>query len=337
MIDLNGGQFPEIRLRRNRTDKFSRALVRENVLLPSNLILPIFLKDSLTKREAIKSLPDIYRFNIDEALLHGEEALKLNIPAVALFPCVPSSKKSFNGSEAFNEEGLIQKAIKLFKKNLPELGLVTDIALDPFTIHGQDGIIDDDGYVLNDETVKVLVRQALSHAEAGADIVAPSDMMDGRIGAIRYALEKKGFPNTRILSYSAKYASNLYGPFREAVNSNKKLEKIDKASYQMDPSNIRESLREVWQDLQEGADMVLVKPALPYLDVVSSIKSNFKVPVGAYQVSGEYAMIKAAGQRGLLNEHEVMHECLISCVRAGADFVFSYGALEIAKQLKSGA
>jgi len=324
--------YPTRRLRRNRRDAFSRALVRENTLTTSHLIYPMFVLDGHDERETVHSMPGVERLSIDLMLKQAERAFLLGIPAVALFPVVRNNK-SDDGREAYNPDGLVQRAVRALKSELPDLGVITDVALDPYTIHGQDGLIDASGYVLNDETCDVLVQQALSHAEAGADIVAPSDMMDGRIGLIRDALEDEDHIHTRILAYSAKYASAFYGPFREAVGSSTNLGKKDKRTYQMDPSNSDEALHEVAEDLYEGADIVMIKPGLPYLDIVQRIKTTFKVPVAVYQVSGEYAMIQAAHQNGWINGKAVMMESLESMVRAGADCILTYAAIEAAENL----
>ena len=320
------------RLRRNRRDAFSRALVRENTLTTSHLIYPMFVLEGHNEREAVSSMPGIERLSIDLMLKQAERARTLGIPAIALFPVVRDNK-SEDGREAYNPDGLVQRAVRALKAELPELGIITDVALDPYTTHGQDGIIDASGYVLNDETCDVLVQQALSHAEAGADIVAPSDMMDGRIGLIRDALEDEDHIHTRILAYSAKYASSFYGPFRDAVGSSANLGKKDKRTYQMDPSNSDEALHEVAEDLKEGADIVMIKPGLPYLDIVQRIKTTFKVPVAVYQVSGEYAMIQAAHQNGWIDGKAVMMESLESMVRAGADCILTYSAIDAAENL----
>jgi len=324
--------YPTRRLRRNRRDAFSRALVRENTLTTSHLIYPMFVLDGHDKRETVHSMPGVERLSIDLMLKQAERAFLLGIPAVALFPVVRNNKTD-DGREAYNPDGLVQRAVRALKSELPDLGVITDVALDPYTIHGQDGLIDASGYVLNDETCDVLVQQALSHAEAGADIVAPSDMMDGRIGLIRDALEDEDHIHTRILAYSAKYASAFYGPFREAVGSSTNLGKKDKRTYQMDPSNSDEALHEVAEDLYEGADIVMIKPGLPYLDIVQRIKTTFKVPVAVYQVSGEYAMIQAAHQNGWIDGKAVMMESLESMVRAGADCILTYAAIEAAENL----
>ena len=327
--------FPSSRPRRMRFDNFSRRMMRETRLSVDNLIYPVFVLDGEGQREAIPSMPGIDRLSIDLLVEEASELVELGIPAVALFPVTPLDKKSDQAEEAWNPEGLSQRAVKALKQNHPELGVITDVALDPFTSHGLDGLIDDEGYVLNDETVEVLVRQALSHAEAGADIVAPSDMMDGRIGAIRQALEESGHINTRIMAYSAKYASSYYGPFRDAVGSAGNLGKSNKFSFQMDFANSDEALHEVAADLEEGADMVMVKPGMPYLDVVRRVKEEFRVPTFVYQVSGEYAMHKAAAQNGWLDGEAVMMESLTCIRRAGADGILTYFAKEAARLLKN--
>lgn len=328
------GNFSETRMRRMRRDDFSRRLMRENQLSCNDLIYPMFVIEGNNQREAVDSMPGVERVSIDQLLIEAQQCYELGIPAIALFPVVSQSKKSDDAAEAYNPDGLAQTAVKELKKALPELGVITDVALDPFTSHGQDGLIDDSGYVLNDETVEVLVKQALSHALAGADIVAPSDMMDGRIGAIRKALEAKGYIHTRILSYSAKYASSFYGPFRDAVGSAANLGSGNKYSYQMDPANSDEALHEVELDIQEGADMFMVKPGMPYLDIVRRVKDNFAVPTYVYQVSGEYAMLKAAAQKNWLDEKATVMESLLSFKRAGADGILSYYAKTVAQWLK---
>jgi len=326
--------FPHTRLRRLRRDAFSRALVRETDLLPSDLILPVFVHEGRDRSEAVPSMPGVERVSIDRLLRLAGEAVALGVPALALFPVTPPEAKSLDAREAWNADGLAQRAVRALKQAFPALGVITDVALDPFTTHGQDGLIDADGYVVNDLTVEALVRQAVSHADAGADIVAPSDMMDGRIGAVRAALEAAGHVNTRILAYSAKYASAFYGPFRDAVGSAASLGKADKYTYQMDPANTDEALREVTLDLEEGADMVMVKPALPYLDIVRRVKRRFGVPTFAYQVSGEYAMLKAAFANGWLDERACVLETLTAIRRAGADAVLTYFALDAARWLR---
>jgi len=321
-------------MRRMRRDVFSRALMRETMLTPADLILPVFVCEGDAHREPVESMPGVERLSIDELLKLARQAHGLGIPALALFPVTPDTAKSLDASEAWNADGLAQRAVGALKSAIPELGVITDVALDPFTTHGQDGLIDESGYVMNDETVQALVKQALSHAEAGADIVAPSDMMDGRIGAIRTAFEQAGHIHTRILAYSAKYASSFYGPFRDAVGSAGNLGKGNKYTYQMDPANSDEALREVELDLDEGADMVMVKPAMPYLDVVSRVKQGFGVATFAYQVSGDYAMLKAAAQNGWLDERACVLEALTSIKRAGADAILTYFAVPAAQWLR---
>jgi porphobilinogen synthase len=328
------GEFPRTRMRRMRRDAFSRRLMREHSLSVDNLIYPMFVIDGHARREPVASMPGVERVTIDELVREAETLAKLGIPAVALFPVTAQQAKSADGREAWNPEGLAQRAVRALKKAVPELGVITDVALDPFTTHGQDGILDDTGYVANDVTVEALVKMALSHAEAGADVVAPSDMMDGRIGAIREALEVAGHTNTRILAYSAKYASSFYGPFREAVGSAANLGKSSKHTYQMDVANSDEALREVALDLQEGADMVMVKPGLPYLDIVRRVKDEFGVPTFVYQVSGEYAMLAAAAQHGWLDERAVVLESLLCIRRAGADGILTYYAKRAAEWLR---
>ena len=327
------GRFPATRLRRMRRDDFSRRLMRETTLAPSDLILPVFVQEGAELRQPVPSMPGIERLSIDVLVREAREAQLLGIPAIAVFPVTPPSAKSEDAREAWNPDGLAQRAVRAVKEAVPELGVITDVALDPFTTHGQDGLIDATGYVLNDETVEALVKQALSHAEAGADVVAPSDMMDGRIGAVRQALEQAGRIHTRILAYSAKYASSYYGPFRDAVGSAASLGKGDKHTYQQDPANSDEALREVALDLQEGADMVMVKPGMPYLDVVRRVKETFGAPTLVYQVSGEYAMHVAAAQHGWLDERAVAMESLLCIKRAGADGILTYFALKAARWL----
>jgi porphobilinogen synthase len=318
-----------------RRDEFSRRLMRENVLTANDLIYPVFVHE-LEGREAVASMPGVDRVSIDELLKVAEQAVELRVPALALFPVTAPAAKSLQAEAAWDDEGLAQRAVRALKQRFPELGVITDVALDPFTTHGQDGIIDDSGYVMNDITVEALVKQALSHARAGADVVAPSDMMDGRIGAIRAALEEEGFVHTRIMAYSAKYASAFYGPFRDAVGSAGNLGKSNKYNYQMDPANTDEALHEVALDLDEGADMVMVKPGMPYLDVVRRVKDEFGVPTFAYQVSGEYAMLKAAYANGWLDEKACTLEALTAFKRAGADGVLTYFALDAARWLREG-
>jgi porphobilinogen synthase len=329
------GQFPGARPRRMRRDDFSRRLARETVLTTADLIQPLFVIEGWNQREPVASMPGVERLSIDQLLREAETLATLGVPAVALFPVTPPEVKSLDAAEAYNPEGLAQRAVHALKTHLPELGVITDVALDPFTSHGQDGLVDESGTVLNDETVSVLVRQALSHAEAGADIVAPSDMMDGRIGAIREVLESNDFIHTRILAYSAKYASSFYGPFRDAVGSAGALGKGNKYSYQMDPANSDEALREVAMDLEEGADIVMIKPGMPYLDIVRRVKDQFAVPTFVYQVSGEYAMLLAAARNGWLDEKAVILESLLGIKRAGADAVLTYCAGQVAGWLRA--
>jgi len=319
------------RPRRLRKQKFNRSLVRESSLSANDLIYPLFIIEGENKREKIESMPGIERVSIDQLLVEAKEIIDLKIQAIALFPVIGPDKKTEEAEESFNPDGLIQRAVKSLKRSFPELAVITDVALDPYTSHGQDGLIDSNGYVLNDETVNVLIKQSLSHAEAGADIVAPSDMMDGRIGAIRNALEESGFIHTNILSYAAKYASSFYGPFREAVGSSSNLGKSDKKTYQMDPGNSNEAIREVELDISEGADMVMIKPGLPYLDIVSNVKQVFGVPTFAYHVSGEYAMLKAASQNKWIDEKSTVLETLLCFKRAGADAILTYYAKDAAK------
>lgn len=321
-------------MRRMRRDEFTRRLMRESALTCDDLIYPVFVTDGNGRTESVPSMPGVRRMTLDHLLAEAEECAKLTVPAIALFPVVDPALKTEDAREAFNESGLVPKVVRALKDRFPDLGVMTDIALDPYTVHGQDGLIDASGYVMNDETVRVLERQALSHASAGVDIVAPSDMMDGRIGAIRTVLDGSNFIHTRILAYSAKYASSFYGPFRDAVGSSTNLGSGNKYTYQVDPANTDEALREVAIDLQEGADMVMVKPGLPYLDIVRRIKDEFKVPTFVYQVSGEYAMLKAAGQQGWIDEKKCVLEALLSMKRAGADGIFTYFALEVARWLK---
>ena len=329
----NSSGFPYQRPRRLRKDTFSRNLVRENQLSVNDLIYPCFVLEGTNQREAVASMPGVDRLSIDLLLKEAEIIHKLGVPVMALFPVTPLEAKSEDAKEAFNPEGLAQRAVRALKQEFPELGIMTDVALDPFTTHGQDGLIDDSGYIINDETVAVLVKQALSHAQAGADIVAPSDMMDGRIGAVRHALENAGHIHTRIMAYSAKYASSFYGPFRDAVGSAGNLAGGNKYSYQMDPANSDEALYEVELDINEGADMVMVKPGMPYLDILRRVKDTFKKPTFVYQVSGEYAMLKAAAQNGWLDEQATVMESLIAFKRAGADGILTYFAKDVAQQL----
>jgi porphobilinogen synthase len=331
------GQFPAVRMRRMRRDDFSRRLMRENEITVSDLIYPVFVMEGERRRDPVASMPGVERVTIDELLSVADECVSLGIPVVALFPVIAPPLKSVDGREAFNAEGLVPRAVKAIKQRFPELGVLTDVALDPYTTHGQDGLIDEHGYVLNDQTNEVLVQQALVQAAVGVDIVAPSDMMDGRIGAIRQALEGAGHIHTRIMAYSAKYASAFYGPFRDAVGSASNLGKSSKMVYQMDPANSDEALWEVGLDLAEGADMVMVKPGMPYLDIVRRVKDTFRSPTFVYQVSGEYAMLKAAADKGWLDEKRVVMESLLAFKRAGADGVLSYFALPVARWLKQGA
>lgn len=328
------GSFPSVRMRRMRRDDFSRRLMRETVLSADDLIYPVFVLDGKNRTQKVESMPGVTRLSVDRLLPVAEQCLELGIPVLALFPVIDQRLKSPDGREAFNPRGLVPRAVAALKKKFPELGIMTDVALDPYTSHGQDGVIDDDGYILNDETLDVLARQALAQAEAGVEIVAPSDMMDGRIGRIRSALENAGHIHTRIMAYSAKYASGFYGPFRDAVGSAANLGKGDKKTYQMDPANSDEALWEVALDLAEGADMVMVKPGMPYLDVLRRVKDEFKAPTYAYQVSGEYAMLRGAIDRGWLPE-SCMPEALLAFKRAGADGILTYFALEAARALRA--
>ena len=327
------GSFPRVRMRRMRRDSFTRRLMRETSLSCDDLIYPVFVIEGTAQRVPVNSMPGISRMTLDELAKEAAELVNLKIPAIALFPVPDSNTKSLDGHEAWNSDGLIQRAVRCIKKNAPSLGVITDVALDPYTTHGQDGLLNAEGYVLNDETVTALVKQALSHAQAGADIVAPSDMMDGRVAALRDALEAAGYIHTRILAYSAKYASAFYGPFRDAVGSATSLGKADKKTYQMDPANSDEALYEVARDLQEGADMVMIKPGLPYLDIVRRIKDEFHAPTLVYQVSGEYSMIKAAAQNGWLDERAAVLEALVAIKRAGADGILTYFAKDVARWL----
>lgn len=326
--------YPQGRPRRLRRDEFTRNLVREHQLSVHDLIYPVFVVDGARRREAVASMPGVERLSLDLLLPVAEQCVSLGIPVMALFPVIDPALKTPDGREACNDGGLVPRVVRELKKQFPQLGVMTDVALDPFTSHGQDGMLDDTGYILNDETVEILVRQALVQAQAGVDIVAPSDMMDGRIGAIRTALESRGAIHTRIMAYSAKYASAFYGPFRDAVGSAANLGKSNKKVYQMDPANTDEALREVAMDIAEGADMVMVKPGMPYLDVVRRVKDEFRVPTFAYQVSGEYAMLKAAALNGWLDHDAVMMESLLAFKRAGADGVLTYFALDAARQLQ---
>ena len=328
------GKFPSRRMRRGRRDDFTRRLVRESSLAPDNLIYPVFVKEGRGMAEAVPSMPGVTRVSVDGLLGIGEQALTLGIPALALFPVIDDKLKTGAAEEAFNPEGLAPRAVRALKDRFPDLGVITDIALDPYTSHGQDGLVNEAGYVVNDETLEVLRKQALTHAGAGVDIVAPSDMMDGRIGAIREALDGRGFIHVRILAYSAKYASAFYGPFRDAVGSGTQLGKGDKKTYQMDPANSDEALHEVGLDLAEGADFVMVKPGMPYLDIVRRVKDRFGVPTFVYQVSGEYAMLRGAAQNGWLDGDRVMMESLLAFRRAGADAILTYFALDAARALR---
>ena len=322
------------RPRRMRKHEFNRSLIRENTLTVSDLIYPLFIIEGKNKKQNIDSMPGIERLSIDQLLIEAKEIVDLKIQAIALFPVVSPDKKTLEAEESYNPDGLVQRAVRELKRSFPELAVITDVALDPYTSHGLDGVIDSDGYVLNDETVNILIKQSLSHAHAGADIVAPSDMMDGRIGAIRHALEEQGFIHTNILAYSAKYASSFYGPFRDAVGSAGNLGKSDKKTFQMDPGNSDEAIREVELDILEGADMVMIKPGLPYLDIVSKVKQTFGVPTFAYHVSGEYAMLKAASQNKWIDEKSTVLETLLCFKRAGADAVLTYYAKEAAKWMQ---
>ena len=334
MPQFIASSFPLRRPRRIRKHEFSRRLVRENRLSVDDLIYPMFVLDGENRRESISSMPGIERLSLDLLLKEAEELVRLGIPAIALFPVIPAEQKSLLAEEAYNDDGLVPRVVRALKEHFPELGVITDVALDPYTTHGQDGIIDDEGYVLNDLTTDILVRQALCHAQAGADVVAPSDMMDGRIKAIRAALEQRNLINTQIMAYSAKYASNYYGPFRDAVGSSANLGKSNKNTYQMDPANSNEAIQEVGLDIQEGADMVMVKPGMPYLDIIYRVKQQFAVPTFAYQVSGEYAMHMAAIQNGWLKERECIMESLLCFKRAGADGVLTYFAKRAAVWLQ---
>ncbi len=329
------GQYPQSRMRRMRKDAFSRDLMREHILTSADFIYPVFVLEGSNKVEEVKSMPGVQRKTLDLLLKDAEQCVKLGIPVMAIFPVIDTAQKSLDAAEAFNPNGLVPRVVAALKQHFPELGVMTDIALDPYTSHGQDGLIDDRGYVLNDETIVVLQKQAQCHAAAGADIVAPSDMMDGRIGAIRAALDEQKHIHTRIMAYSAKYASSFYGPFRDAVGSSGNLGKGNKSTYQMDPANSDEALWEVGLDLQEGADMVMVKPGMPYLDILRRVKDEFKAPTFVYQVSGEYAMLKAAAQNGWLNEEACVLESLLAFKRAGADGILTYFALDAARWLNS--
>lgn len=331
----NTGSFPATRMRRMRRDDFSRRLMRESVLTVDDFIYPVFVLEGEGRVEKVSSMPGVERQSLDVLLKTAERAARLGIPALALFPVIDASLKTLGAEEAFNDNGLVPRVVQALKREFPQLGVITDVALDPYTIHGQDGLIDETGYVLNDETLEVLAKQALCHARAGADVVAPSDMMDGRVGRIRASLNEGGQIYTRILAYSAKYASAFYGPFRDAVGSAGNLGKGNKYTYQMDPANTDEALKEVALDLEEGADMVMVKPGMPYLDIVRRVKEEFKVPTYAYQVSGEYAMLKAAAQNGWLDEKACVLESLLAFKRAGADGILTYFALDAAEYLKA--
>lgn len=328
------GQFPQKRMRRLRRDEFSRRLMRENQLLTDDFIYPVFVLNGKNREEKIPSMPGVIRQSADMLMHQAEKCLQLGIPALAIFPVIEPSQKSLTAAEALNPEGLIPQIVSKLKKHFPELGIITDIALDPYTSHGQDGLVDANGYVMNDETVKILAQQALVHAQAGADVVAPSDMMDGRIAAIRDALDSKKYIHTRILAYSAKYASGFYGPFRDAVSSATSLGEGSKSTYQMDPANSDEAIWEVGIDLEEGADMIMIKPGMPYLDVVRRVKDQFKAPTFVYQVSGEYAMLKSAAQNGWLDEKTCVLESLLAIKRAGADGILTYYAMDAAGWLK---
>ena len=327
------GQYPQSRMRRMRRDQFSRDMMREHILTPKDFIYPVFVLEGSNKAEDVKSMPGVQRKTLDLLLKDAEQCMKLGVPVMAIFPVIDAPLKSLDAREAYNPNGLVPRVVAALKKNFPDLGVMTDVALDPYTTHGQDGLIDDSGYVLNDETVVVLAKQAQCHAAAGADIVAPSDMMDGRIGAVRAALDEHKQIYTRIMAYSAKYASSFYGPFRDAVGSSGNLGKGNKYTYQMDPANSDEALWEVGLDLQEGADMVMVKPGMPYLDIVRRVKDEFKAPTFVYQVSGEYAMLKAAAQNGWLDEEACVLEALLAFKRAGADGILTYFALDASKWL----
>jgi porphobilinogen synthase len=334
-VTLPFGQFPARRMRRMRRDDFSRRLMREHTLTANDLIYPVFVLDGQNRREAVASMPGVERLSVDLLLPVAEECVRLGIPALALFPVIDAGLKTPGAEEALNPDGLVPRTVAALKQRFPELGIITDIALDPYTSHGQDGLIDDTGYVLNDATVAILAQQAVVHAQAGADVVAPSDMMDGRVAALRTALEGAGHIHTRILAYAAKYASSFYGPFRDAVGSAANLGKGNKYTYQMDPANSDEALWEVGMDLQEGADMIMVKPGMPYLDVIRRVKDAYGAPTYAYQVSGEYAMLKAAAQNGWLNEESCVLEALLAFKRAGADGVLTYFARDVARRLKT--
>ena len=330
------GKFPVRRMRRLRRDDFSRRMVREHRLSADDFIYPVFVIDGRNRREAVPSMPGVERLTVDALLTQAERCVELGVPAIALFPVVDNKLRTADAGEAFNPDGLAPRAIRALKSRFPQLGVITDIALDPYTSHGQDGLIDDSGYVLNDETIEALIKQALTHSEAGVDIVAPSDMMDGRVGALRRALDESGYIYTRILAYAAKYASSFYGPFRDAVGSAANLGRGDKYTYQIDPANSDEALWEVGMDLEEGADMVMVKPGMPYLDIVRRVKDEFGAPTFVYQVSGEYAMLQAAGANGWIDRRKCILESLLAFKRAGADGILTYFALEAAAWLKEG-
>lgn len=330
------GTFPRVRMRRMRHDDFSRRLMRENVITPDDLIYPVFVMEGEGIRQPVPTMPGVERYSLDELLKVAGECVELGIPMLALFPQIDASLKTPDGREAANDDGLIPRTVRALKKAYPELGIMTDVALDPYTSHGQDGLIDETGYILNDETVEVLLKQAMTHARAGADVIAPSDMMDGRIGRLRDLLEAEGFINTRIMAYSAKYASSYYGPFRDAVGSSSNLGKSNKAVYQQDPANTDEALWEVGLDLEEGADMVMVKPGVPYLDVLWRVKNEFKCPTFAYHVSGEYAMLKFAAKAGAIDEKKITMETMICFKRAGADGILTYCAMDVARWIKEG-
>lgn len=330
------GQYPMKRMRRMRHDDFSRRLMRENVVTPNDLILPVFVKEGEHDREPIPTMPGVYRYTIDEMVALCQEMESLGIPMVALFPHIEDNLKTPDGREAANPDGLIPRTVRAIKEACPNLGVMCDVALDPYTTHGQDGLIDETGYILNDETIEMLIEQSLAQARAGTDVVAPSDMMDGRIGKIRAAFDREGLIHTRIMAYSAKYASAFYGPFRDAVGSSSNLGKSNKSVYQQDPANSNEALWEVGLDLEEGADMVMVKPGMPYLDVVRRVKDEFMAPTFVYHVSGEYAMIKFAAQAGAIDEKRITMETMICCKRAGADGILTYCALDVARWLKEG-
>jgi porphobilinogen synthase len=332
---ITPSQYPAVRKRRKRPHPYTPAPMRENTVTASDLIYPVFILDGQNQRQQVASMPGVERVSVDLLMKVAEECVALGIPVLALFPVVDQSLKTYDGVEATNPEGLVPRAVKALKRNFPQLGIMTDVALDPYTTHGQDGLPDENGYIVNEKTIAMLTRQALAQAEAGVDIIAPSDMMDGRIGAIRMALEEKEFIHARIMAYSAKYASGYYGPFREAVGSSANLGKADKNTYQMDPANSDEALREVALDIAEGADMVMVKPGMPYLDVVRRVKDEFKVPTFAYQVSGEYAMLQAAFQNGWLDPDKIILETMMAFKRAGADGVLTYFALDVARRLKA--